>query len=86
MDFEFDKEMDALLRQAAQGETASENSRFKIQDSRLSHLDADEISLFAENALPKKLRGNAVAHFAVRACARMFLARRSVDGIEKLKM
>ena len=64
MDFEFDKEMDALLRQAAQGETASENSRFKIQDSRLSHLDTDEISLFAENALPKKLRGNAVAHFA----------------------
>jgi len=64
MDFEFDKEMDALLRQAAQGETASENSKFKIQDSRLSHLDTDEISLFAENALPKKLRGNAVAHFA----------------------
>ena len=64
MDFEFDKEMDALLRQAAQGEIASENSRFKIQDSRLSHLDTDEISLFAENALPKKLRGNAVAHFA----------------------
>jgi hypothetical protein len=61
---EFDKEMDVLLRQAAQGETAFEDSGFKIQDSRLSHLDADEISLFAENALPKKLRENAVLHFA----------------------
>ncbi len=61
---EFDKEMDTLLRQAAQGETASGNSKFKIQNSKLSHLDADEISLFAENALPKKSRENAVAHFA----------------------
>ncbi len=64
MEFEFDKEMDSLLRQAAQGETASVNSKFKIQNSKLPHLDADEISIFAENALPKKLRENAVAHFA----------------------
>lgn len=61
---EFDKEMDVLLRQAAQGEIASVDSGFRIQDSRLPHLDADEISLFAENALPKKLRENAVVHFA----------------------
>lgn len=56
--------MDVLLRQAAQSESASENSKFKIQDSKSPHLDADEISLFAENALPKKSRENAVAHFA----------------------
>ena len=66
MDFEFDKEMDALLRQAAQGETAfaASNPKSKIRNPKSLHLDADEISLFAENALPKKLRGNAVAHFA----------------------
>jgi hypothetical protein len=61
---DFDKEIDVLLRQAARGETAFEDSRFKIQDSKLLHLDADEISLFAENALPKKSRENAVVHFA----------------------
>ena len=68
---DFDREMDVLLRQAAQGEAASENSRFEIRDSKfeiqnsiLPHLDADEISLFAENALPKTLRENAVIHFA----------------------
>jgi hypothetical protein len=64
MEFEFDKEMDALLRQTAQGETASENPKTKIQNPKPLHLDADEISLFAENALPKKLRENAVIHFA----------------------
>jgi len=60
----FDKEIDALLRQAPQGETASGNSKFKIQSSKSLHLDADEISLFAENVLPKKFRENAVTHFA----------------------
>lgn len=61
---EFDKEIDVLLRQAAQGEIAFEESGFKIQDSGLPHLNADEISLFAENALPKRSRENALAHFA----------------------
>ena len=56
--------MDVLLRQAVQSESASENSKSKIQNPKSSHLDADEISLFAENTLPKKLRENAVAHFA----------------------
>ncbi len=60
---EFDKEIDALLRQAAQSETAvaGNNQQPSIGNP---HLDADEISLFAENALPKKMRENAVAHFA----------------------
>lgn len=63
---EFDKGMDVLLRQAAQGETAfaAENLKSAIQNPKSFHLDADEISLFAENALPPKLRENAVLHFA----------------------
>jgi hypothetical protein len=63
MEFEFDKEIDALLRQTAQGETAfaANNPQSAIRNP---HLDADEISLFAENALPIKARGHAVAHFA----------------------
>jgi hypothetical protein len=66
MEFEFDKEMDALLRQAAQGEAAftANNPKSKIQNPKSLHLDADEISLFAENSLPKTLRENAVAHFS----------------------
>lgn len=49
--------MDALLRQAARsGEIVSTNAQ--------SHLDADEISAFAENALPEKTRGVYIKHFA----------------------
>ncbi|HXG85848.1 MAG TPA: hypothetical protein VNI84_17645 [Pyrinomonadaceae bacterium] len=59
MEFEFDKEMDALLRQTARSETAS------LAGSRKSpHLDADEISAFAENALPEKTKLQYTAHFA----------------------
>jgi hypothetical protein len=66
MDFEFDKEIDVLLRQTAQGETAftAENSKFKIQIPKSSHLGADEISAFAENALPEKTRVAYTAHLA----------------------
>ena len=60
----FDKEIDALLRQAAQSETASGNSEPGRQNSELPHLDADEISLFAENALPENLRERTITHFA----------------------
>lgn len=62
----FDKEIDALLRQTAQGETAfaEDNPKSKTQNSKSPHLAADEISLFAENALPKHLRQTAIAHFA----------------------
>ena len=57
MELNFDKEMDALLRQAARsGEVVSTNSQ--------SHLDADEISAFAENALPDKTRSVYIKHFA----------------------
>ncbi len=66
MDFEFDKEIDALLRQTAQGETAfaAANPKSKIQNPKLLHLGADEISAFAENALPEKTRATYMAHLA----------------------
>lgn len=64
MEFEFDKEIDSLLRQAARSETASVDSKFQTPDSRLSHLDADQISAFAENALPEKSKLRLTAHFA----------------------
>ncbi len=62
----FDKEIDALLRQTAQGEAAFavNNPKSKIQNPKSLHLDADEISLFAENALSAKRRQTAIAHFA----------------------
>ncbi len=56
MDFEFDKQIDSHLRQMARGEIAVEISS--------SHLDADEISAFAENVLPRKARANAMEHLA----------------------
>lgn len=57
MELDFDKEINALLRQAARnGEFVSTNTD--------NHLDADEISAFAENALPEKTRAFFIKHFA----------------------
>lgn len=57
MELDFDKEINALLRQAARsGEFVSTNEQ--------NHLDADEISAFAENALPEKTRNVYIKHFA----------------------
>ena len=57
MELDFDKEINALLRQAARsGEFVSTIEQ--------NHLDADEISAFAENALPEKTRNVYVKHFA----------------------
>ncbi|CAN5673705.1 hypothetical protein BH24ACI2_BH24ACI2_11860 [soil metagenome] len=63
MEFEFDKEIDALLRQTAKGETAfsGENPQSAIHNL---HLDADEISAFAENALPGMAKQRYTAHLA----------------------
>lgn len=59
MELNFDKEMDAILRQAARG------GEFLSGDGRESaHPDADEIAAFAENAVPEKARGAYVSHFA----------------------
>lgn len=57
MELDFDKEINALLRQAARsGEFVSTTEQ--------NHLDADEISAFAENALPEKTRNVYIKHFA----------------------
>lgn len=64
MELDFDKEIDALLRQTARGETASANREPKIQNSKSPHLDADEIAAFAENALPEKMKPSFIEHFA----------------------
>jgi hypothetical protein len=56
MEFEFDKEIDAILRQARlSGEAAT---------STETHLGADEISAFAENAVPGAARARLTAHLA----------------------
>ncbi len=54
---EFDKEIDAILRkmQSEPSATAAGLS---------THLDADEISAFAENALPENAKMRSIAHFA----------------------
>jgi len=58
MEFEFDKEMDALLRQATRSGEITSNTDFG------SHLDADEISIFAENELPEKAKARVTKHLA----------------------
>ncbi|NNF00386.1 MAG: zf-HC2 domain-containing protein [Pyrinomonadaceae bacterium] len=58
MDFEFDKEMDALLRQATRSGEVTSNTDLD------SHLDADEISIFAENALPENAKARVTKHLA----------------------
>jgi hypothetical protein len=57
MELNFDKEMDALLRQAARG------GEF-VSTGATTHLDADEISAFAENALPERARAVYMKHLA----------------------
>jgi hypothetical protein len=56
MEKDFDKEIDAILRGAAKG--------LNIAESPKNHLDADEISLFAEGLLPMNARSAAIEHFA----------------------
>ena len=55
MEVDFDKEIDAILRSARRDSPAIPASR---------HLDADEISAFAENAMPEKSRSLYAAHMA----------------------
>lgn len=59
MEFEFDKEMDSLLRQTAKGENV-----FAAENPAGEHIDADEISMFAENALPEKVKPYVIKHLA----------------------
>jgi hypothetical protein len=57
MELDFDKEINTLLRQAAR------SGEF-VSTAEQNHLDADEISAFAENALPEKTRNVYIKHFA----------------------
>ncbi|MGI8788673.1 MAG: zf-HC2 domain-containing protein [Pyrinomonadaceae bacterium] len=61
MELNFDKEIDALLRQSAQ---ESEDAFAARDIPHSAHLDADEISAFAENALPEKNRQGCTMHLA----------------------
>jgi hypothetical protein len=61
----FDKEIDSLLRRAAKGESVQTFD---------AHMDADEISLFAENALAAKARARAAGHLAECAKCRKILS------------
>ena len=66
MDFEFDKEIDAILRRARRGG--------EVVTSAGSHPDADEISAFAENAVSDAARQRYTAHFADCARCRKILS------------
>lgn len=59
MELNFDKEIDAILRKARDGESA-----FTAAANPAAHLDADEISAFAENALPANAKMRSTAHLA----------------------
>jgi hypothetical protein len=54
MELNFDKEMDALLRQTARQEMPAPAAE--------AHLDADELAAFSANALPVKARSRAMEH------------------------
>lgn len=57
MEFELDKEIDFLLRQTARGGDV-------VSNVAGAHLDPDEITAFAENALPEKTRQTYMRHLA----------------------
>lgn len=80
MEFEFDKEMDSLLRQAGRAGSeaafsAAQNSKSESRNQQLLHLDADEISLFAENLLSAERRASAMKHLADCPRCRSVLAQ-----------
>lgn len=71
MELEFDKEIDALMRKAAQGGAAFSAVSGEFP---LPHLDADEIAAFSENALPAFAKEKAMAHLADCSRCRKILA------------
>ncbi len=72
MELDFDKEMDAILRQAAKdsgrwsvvGDQNFVIPQSAIRNPQSDHLDADEISAFSENTLPEKTRAVYMSHLA----------------------
>ncbi|MFN6962540.1 MAG: zf-HC2 domain-containing protein [Pyrinomonadaceae bacterium] len=79
MQLEFDKEIDALLR----GGAARVDDAAAKAGVAGSHLDADELSAFAENALPQHARALYVEHLADCArCRTMLAAFAAVSDVE----
>ncbi|MGB7070552.1 MAG: zf-HC2 domain-containing protein [Pyrinomonadaceae bacterium] len=70
MELEFDKEIDALLRDADL-KTVPPDGRTMIGE----HLGPDELVSFAENALPEKTRARYTQHFASCENCRRILSR-----------
>jgi hypothetical protein len=56
---EHDKEIDSLLRRLAKTDAA-----YVSESSSGAHIDADELSVFAENSLPERARTRVIAHIA----------------------
>jgi hypothetical protein len=62
---EFDQEMDSLLRAHARtATTARARATTAAHDEAIAHLDADELSAYAEHALPASARTRYAAHLA----------------------
>ena len=75
MEVDFDKQVDAILKELVKGNT------FADPHNQL-HLDADEISAFAENELPEKARLRAIEHLADCSRCRSILTTSSLSGFE----
>src|SRR5688572_16878672 len=73
MDVNFDKEIDAMLRN-------TRRERAVVPASR--HLDADEVAAFAENAVPEKTRGLYMTHLADCDRCRKILSGAMVTSME----
>lgn len=67
MEVDFDKQIDTILRDLAKGNSIAETPQ-------KSHLDADEISAFAENVVPAKSRLRMTQHLADCSRCRNVLA------------
>ena len=95
---EFDRQFDSLLREHARraggsasregGAPAAEGRSSEREMTAAAHLDADELSAFAENALPASARARHTAHLADcgdcrRLVSQIALASGVADEIER---
>lgn len=76
MELDFDKEIDALLRRAGKEGNPASGTAGPV------HLDADEISAFAENALPERTRAVYMRHLADCDRCRKILSQSIPSGSE----
>ncbi len=90
MKSEFDQEMDTLLRAHARRERVARTAQSDARDSfapAAAHLDADEVSAYAEQALPAATRTRYATHLA--ACdscrAQVVMLTRAAGVAEQLE-